>query len=99
MTKCPTDTSRLEQAYKQTFHTATPHHEVNFDLIRSLTGRKTPRSSWLWYSLRKKDRLRWHTGTILVQRRQAKAGVSGRSPAGPYHEGEEEWCLHTVMNT
>jgi uncharacterized iron-regulated protein len=34
--------SRLEQIYLDTFHTATPHHEVNFDLIRTLTGEKDP---------------------------------------------------------
>ena len=34
--------NQLEQAYLRTFHTATPHHEVNFDLIRSLTGEKDP---------------------------------------------------------
>jgi hypothetical protein len=34
--------SLLEQAYKQAFHKATPHHEVNFPLIQQLTGEKDP---------------------------------------------------------
>ena len=32
----------LEMAYKQTFHKATPHHDINFQLIRDLTGEKNP---------------------------------------------------------
>ena len=34
--------SDLEVAYKTTFHKASPHHDVNFQLVRELTGEKDP---------------------------------------------------------
>lgn len=34
--------SELEQAFKKTFHLATPHHDPDFTTIRQLTGEKDP---------------------------------------------------------
>jgi len=40
--------SQLERAYKETFHKATPHREVDFKIIRSMTGEKDPE---VWMAL------------------------------------------------
>jgi hypothetical protein len=47
--------SQLEEAYKRTFHTATPHREVDFKTVRNLTGEKDPEVVMTMIALEEKN--------------------------------------------